>query len=85
MQVTQQSRKQGKSTFQSYSDHIALAMPSDNMRSFPQLYPKALGWKGEPGVGWRPVQGKKTEFNIRKCKAEVMQWCMRERECDVCV
>lgn len=85
MRVTQQPRKQGKTTFEVYSDYIALAMQADNMRSFAQLYPKALGWEEKPGVGWRPVQPKKNEFNLRKCKAEVMQWCMGERDCGVCV
>lgn len=73
MQVTQHKRRQGKSTFEAYSDYILLAMPADNRRSFPLLFSKALGWEEKPGVGWRPVQPKKNEFNIRKMKAEVMQ------------
>jgi hypothetical protein len=60
-------------------------MQADNMRSFAQLYPKALGWEEKPGVGWRPMQPKKNEFILRKCKAEVMQWCMGERDCGVSV
>ena len=31
MRVTQQPRKQGKTTFEVYSDYIALAMPADNV------------------------------------------------------
>ena len=85
MRVTQQPRKQGKTTFAVYSDYIALVMPADNMRSFAQLYPTALGWEEKPGMGWRPVQPRKDEFNLRECKAEVMQWCMDERDCGVSV
>lgn len=73
MQVTQQKRKQGKGTWEPYSDHICLAMPADNKRSFPLLFSKALGWEEKPGVGWRPVQPKKNEFNIRRMKAQVRQ------------